>query len=175
MPTIQNQVKGTASASGKKVRPPLAVLANVGGAKLAMMLLLLGLPILDTARVIVRRLRAGRSPLHPDRSHLHYRLLAGGLTQRRTALLFYAVTAAFGVVTLLGAYLQTRPTERRLEIAGLPWLSVAFSELPTLLGMAAVAAVSLAIWRIAAARRRKVDLPPGASYPSLPGRTSRPS
>ena len=41
----------------------LAVLANVGGAKLATMLLLLGLPIADTARVIVRRVRAGRSAL----------------------------------------------------------------------------------------------------------------
>jgi UDP-GlcNAc:undecaprenyl-phosphate/decaprenyl-phosphate GlcNAc-1-phosphate transferase len=155
----------------------LSVLANVGGAKLAMMLLLLGLPILDTARVIVRRLRAGRSPLRPDRSHLHYRLLAGGLTHRRTALLFYAITAAFGLVTLLGAYLQTRPDERRLGIAGLPWLSFAFSELPTLLGLVAVAAVSVTVWRIAAARRRRIDLPPGASYPSypsLPGRPSRP-
>src|SRR5215472_17440910 len=86
----------------------LAVLANVGGAKLATILLLLGLPILDTARVIVQRIRQGHSPLHFDRIHLHHRLLIGGLTQRQIVLIFYTTTAFFGAVAILGAFLQTR-------------------------------------------------------------------
>lgn len=41
--------------------------------------LLGGVPILDTAYAIIRRLLAGRSPFAPDRGHLHYRLLDGGM------------------------------------------------------------------------------------------------
>ena len=151
----------------------LAVLANVGGAKLAMMLMLLGFPILDTARVIVRRVRQGRSPLHFDRSHLHHRLLAGGLSQRQIALLFYAVTGLFGGITLLAAYLQTRAAAWVLRLRFLPWLDVTSNELPTLLGLALVAVLSAAAWRYAAYRRRKSGLPPGASSTLLP-RPSRP-
>ncbi len=145
----------------------LAVLANVGGAKLATMLLLLGLPILDTARVILHRVRKGRSPLHFDRSHLHHRLLSGGLTQRQIVLLFYVITVIFGAVTVLSAYLQTRPGFWRLSIRPLPWLlpqfTVALGELPTVLGLALVVAVSIAAWRLAAYRRKLLGLPPGFS------------
>lgn len=145
----------------------LAVLANVGGAKLATMLLLLGLPILDTARVILHRVRKGRSPLHFDRSHLHHRLLSGGLTQRQIVLLFYAITAIFGAVTVLAAYLQTRPGFWRLSIRPLPWLlpqfTLALGELPTVLGLALVVAVSIAAWRLASHRRKLLGLPPGFS------------
>ncbi len=143
----------------------LAVLSNVGGAKLAMMLLLLGLPILDTARVIVRRLRQGRSPLRFDTAHLHHRLLAGGFTQRQIALLFYVVTATFGGVTILAAYLQTRADDWHLRMQTLPWLDVAVSEIPTLVGLAAVALVSVAIWRLAIRRTPAPPPPPTASQP----------
>ncbi|MBF6591233.1 MAG: undecaprenyl/decaprenyl-phosphate alpha-N-acetylglucosaminyl 1-phosphate transferase [Ktedonobacterales bacterium] len=137
----------------------LAVLANVGGAKLATMLLLLGLPILDTARVIVRRLRQGSSPLRFDTSHLHHRLLARGFSQWQIVLLFYAVTASFGGLTMLAAYLQVHASQRRLRLHLLPWLNVAVSELPTLLGLVLLLLVSTAIWRVAASRRRRVAGP----------------
>ena len=143
----------------------LAVLANVGGARLAMMLMLLGVPIFDTARVILRRLREGRSPLRFDRSHLHYRLMAGGLGQRQIALIFYAITGIFGAVTILAAYLETRLGFLRIQVAGVP---LGVSELPTLIGLAAVALVSIGIWRLAAARRKRTGVPPGASFASLP-------
>ncbi|HKS70629.1 MAG TPA: MraY family glycosyltransferase [Ktedonobacterales bacterium] len=149
----------------------LAVLANVGGARLAMMLMLLGLPILDTARVIVRRLRQGRSPLRFDRSHLHYRLMAGGLGQRQIALIFYAITGVFGAVTILAAYLETRLGFLRVRVAGVP---LGVSELPTLIGLAAVALVSVGIWRLAAARRQRTGVPPGASFVSLPSPAQSP-
>jgi UDP-GlcNAc:undecaprenyl-phosphate GlcNAc-1-phosphate transferase len=146
----------------------LAVLANVGGAKLATMLMLLGLPILDTARVILRRIRQGRSPLRFDRTHLHHRLLAGGLSQRQIALLFYTITAAFGGVTILAAFLQTKTSSWRLQTPLLPWLELTAGELPTVLGLALVAIVSLSVWRVATRRRRRAGLPPDASSGELP-------
>lgn len=46
----------------------------------ALLLLLLGgVPILDTSYSIVRRILHGRSPFSPDRGHLHHRLLDAGL------------------------------------------------------------------------------------------------
>jgi UDP-GlcNAc:undecaprenyl-phosphate GlcNAc-1-phosphate transferase len=147
----------------------LAVLSNVGGAKLATMLLLLGVPILDTARVIVRRVRQGRSPLHFDRAHLHHRLLAGGFTQRQIALLFYVVTAAFGSLTIAAAYLEIHLHIWSLHTHLLPWLDVASSELPTLVGLALVGATLGGILLLALRRRaylkahRPWELPPSSS------------
>lgn len=153
----------------------LAVLSNVGGAKLATMLLLLGLPILDTARVIIRRVRQGRSPLRFDRSHLHHRLLSGGLTQRQIVVIFYVVTAGFGIVTILAAYLQVHAPQLSQRFLSLPVGNVALSELPTLLGLALVALVSVSIWRVATLRRRRLGLPseslPSSAAPRPPALT----
>ena len=41
-------------------------------------MLVLFLPILDMCLAIVRRLRKGQSPMHPDRMHLHHRMLRIG-------------------------------------------------------------------------------------------------
>jgi UDP-GlcNAc:undecaprenyl-phosphate/decaprenyl-phosphate GlcNAc-1-phosphate transferase len=141
----------------------LAILANVGGAKLATMLLLLGLPILDTARVIVLRLRLGHSPLHFDLTHLHHRLLIGGLSQQRIVLLFYSMTGCFGAIAICAAFLQTRVGlwSVRLHIWKNFYLSV--SELPTLAGLGLALVITQIIWRYAAYRRRRSGLPPGAS------------
>jgi len=60
----------------------------------------LALPIGDTAFAIVRRRLAGRSPAAADTRHLHYRLLALGLSPRETAVAFYLVTAILGCLGL---------------------------------------------------------------------------
>jgi UDP-GlcNAc:undecaprenyl-phosphate/decaprenyl-phosphate GlcNAc-1-phosphate transferase len=78
----------------------LAVLSIMGGAKLAMALMVLGIPILDVAVVMINRVRRGQHPLHYDKTHLHYRLLATGLSVKQICYLFYALTIAFGVLAL---------------------------------------------------------------------------
>ncbi|WP_200335622.1 MraY family glycosyltransferase [Thiocystis violacea] len=52
-------------------------------------LLILGIPILDTLSVMVKRVAAGRSPFSADRLHLHHRLLSLGLTQSQAVTLVY--------------------------------------------------------------------------------------
>jgi UDP-GlcNAc:undecaprenyl-phosphate GlcNAc-1-phosphate transferase len=79
----------------------LAVLAILGQAKVVAALLVLGVPIIDTFWVIVRRLSSGRSPFSPDRGHIHHRLLDVGLSHRGTVLLIYAVCATLGLMSLL--------------------------------------------------------------------------
>ena len=58
----------------------LAVLSILGTAKVAVALLVLGVPIIDTFWIIVRRLATGHSPFTPDRGHIHHRLLDLGLS-----------------------------------------------------------------------------------------------
>jgi UDP-GlcNAc:undecaprenyl-phosphate GlcNAc-1-phosphate transferase len=79
----------------------LALLAILGTAKVVVALLVLGVPIIDTFWVIVRRLLAGRSPFTPDRGHIHHRLLDVGLGHRGTVLLIYAICASLGVMSLV--------------------------------------------------------------------------
>ena len=52
-------------------------------------------PLLDMVLAVVRRVGAGRSPFHPDRMHLHHRLLALGHSHRRAVAIMYVWTAVF--------------------------------------------------------------------------------
>jgi UDP-GlcNAc:undecaprenyl-phosphate GlcNAc-1-phosphate transferase len=79
----------------------LAVLAILGTAKVAVALLVLGVPIIDTFWIIVRRLSERRSPFSPDRTHIHHRLLDLGLSHRRTVLVIYGICLALALLGLL--------------------------------------------------------------------------
>ena len=79
----------------------LAVLSVYGTAKVAVALLVLGVPIIDTFWIIVRRLVSGSSPFKPDRGHIHHRLLDLGLTHRQAVLAIYAICALLGVLALV--------------------------------------------------------------------------
>ena len=79
----------------------IAALGIAAGAKLATVLLVLSIPIVDVAWLIISRLRAGQSIAHADRRHLHYRLLDLGLSQRQVVLLYYGYCIALGGAALL--------------------------------------------------------------------------
>jgi UDP-GlcNAc:undecaprenyl-phosphate GlcNAc-1-phosphate transferase len=79
----------------------LAVLSILGTAKVAVALLVLGVPIIDTFWIIVRRISQGRSPFTPDRSHIHHRLLDLGLSHRLTVLAIYGICVALAILALI--------------------------------------------------------------------------
>lgn len=79
----------------------LAVVAIIGGAKIATALLALWVPIVDVAWVIIFRLLHGRSPLKADRGHLHHRLLDLGWSQQQIVLLFAGLSALLGAASLV--------------------------------------------------------------------------
>ena len=60
------------------------------------------LPLTDMIMAIVRRTRKGLSPTHPDRMHMHHRLLAAGHSHRRAVLVMYlwAAVASFPVAAM---------------------------------------------------------------------------
>lgn len=84
----------------------LGVLAIISGGKIAIALLVMGIPILDIVWTIIRRMIAGKNPFKfADRKHLHFRLLDLGLSVRKTVLVYYAFAAIFGLAAL---FLQSR-------------------------------------------------------------------
>ena len=79
----------------------LGCLGIIGGAKVATVLLVLAVPVLDVAWLIVSRIQRGRSPLQGGRDHLHFRLLDLGFTQRQIVGGYYLISALFGGLALL--------------------------------------------------------------------------
>ncbi len=78
----------------------LAVLSIIGGAKVALALMVLGIPILDVAVVAINRIRRGQHPLHYDKTHLHHRFLATGLNVKQICYVMYGLTILFGTLAL---------------------------------------------------------------------------
>jgi len=78
----------------------LAVLSVMGGAKLALAFMVLGVPILDVAVVMINRIRRGQSPLHYDKTHLHHRLLATGLRVKQICYVIYGLSFIYGLLAL---------------------------------------------------------------------------
>lgn len=66
-------------------------------------ILVLFLPVLDMCLAIVRRLSKGQSPMHPDRMHLHHRMLRIGHSVRGAVLILWgwAALISFGAILLL--------------------------------------------------------------------------
>jgi UDP-GlcNAc:undecaprenyl-phosphate GlcNAc-1-phosphate transferase len=79
----------------------LGVISIIGGAKIATAVLVLGLPLLDTALVILQRILGGRSPLQGgDSAHLVHQMHIAGLNVRQIVGIVYTLTALFGMLSL---------------------------------------------------------------------------
>ncbi len=76
----------------------LGVLSIIAGGKITTALLVMGLPILDVVWIIIRRwIFEKKSPFtSADKKHLYHRLIAAGLSQRQTVLIYYFTAVAFG-------------------------------------------------------------------------------
>ncbi|NUQ39338.1 MAG: undecaprenyl/decaprenyl-phosphate alpha-N-acetylglucosaminyl 1-phosphate transferase [Caldilineales bacterium] len=81
----------------------LAALGLIAGARVATVLLVIGLPALDVAWLIGWRWRHGRPLGQGDRNHLHFRLLDKGYTPRQILLGYALFCALFGLISLMAA------------------------------------------------------------------------
>jgi UDP-GlcNAc:undecaprenyl-phosphate GlcNAc-1-phosphate transferase len=79
----------------------IGTLALVAGARVATVLLVMGVPAVDVAWQIVDRWRHGRSMGQSDRGHLHYRLYDLGLSQWQVVFAYWGVSALFGLLALV--------------------------------------------------------------------------
>lgn len=79
----------------------IGMLSIIAGSKIATTLLIMGMPILDVAWAIIRRVVIEKKSIaSADRKHLHFRLLDLGWSQRRVVLFLYLLTILFGSVAL---------------------------------------------------------------------------
>jgi UDP-GlcNAc:undecaprenyl-phosphate GlcNAc-1-phosphate transferase len=80
----------------------LGVLSVISGAKIAVVLMALGVAVVDAGWVILRRVFwEKRSFASGDRKHLHHRLLDAGFGQRTAVIFIWFISAAFGAATLI--------------------------------------------------------------------------
>lgn len=85
----------------------IAVLSVVGPLKRATFIavvvpvIVLGIPIFDTAFAILRRLASGRPIMEADKGHLHHRLMDSGFGQKRAVLMLYGISAIMGMAAVL--------------------------------------------------------------------------
>lgn len=63
--------------------------------------IILGLPIIDTVRVMTERLIRRGNPFAPDRTHVHHRFLDLGFHHRFTVLIIHGLTMFWAVVAVL--------------------------------------------------------------------------
>ena len=63
--------------------------------------LILGLPIFDTASAITRRLMEGRSPMSPDRGHVHHKLVDMGFNVKQAVAILYAISGTLGLAAVI--------------------------------------------------------------------------
>lgn len=78
----------------------LGILSIISGSKIATAFLIMGFPIIDTAWVIIQRMRRGISPAMGDRTHFHFSLLDLGLSPTKAVLLLYGMTLVFGFLSI---------------------------------------------------------------------------
>jgi UDP-GlcNAc:undecaprenyl-phosphate GlcNAc-1-phosphate transferase len=67
---------------------------------------ILGLPIMDTVYLMLRRLLRAQSPFHADRRHIHHTLMYMGLSDAAACWVLFGVAVAFGAVGFFGWYFR---------------------------------------------------------------------
>ncbi|PIT97065.1 hypothetical protein COT77_03500 [Candidatus Berkelbacteria bacterium CG10_big_fil_rev_8_21_14_0_10_41_12] len=82
----------------------LAVITFITGGKLATVVLVYGLVIIDALYVIAKRLIRGKNPLtSPDQTHIHHRFIEAGFSKAQTLIIICAISLLFGLSALIFA------------------------------------------------------------------------
>ena len=68
----------------------------------AVSICVLTIPIFDTIRVSITRLKKHRSPFQPDKNHIHHLLLSTGLNHLQTTCVLLSVSVLFIGLGILG-------------------------------------------------------------------------
>ena len=99
---------------------------------LAVPLLLMAVPILDTTTVVISRLSRGISPFTGGRDHLSHRLMRKGLGRKMTAYVLWGMAAAFGSMAYLACCVVTDLAAPAIIASGLIWLAalITFLRIP---------------------------------------------
>lgn len=61
-------------------------------------------PMLDVVRVVIHRLRSGKSPFLPDKNHIHHKFMALGMPQHQAMACIVGIAFAFAIVNICLAH-----------------------------------------------------------------------
>ena len=89
---------------------------------LAIPLLLMAVPILDTTTVVISRLSRGISPFTGGRDHLSHRLMRKGLGRKTTAYVLWGMAAAYGTIAFIACCVASTLSVPAIYVAGAIWL-----------------------------------------------------
>ena len=78
----------------------LAVLSILSGAKLATLIFLLGIPMLDAAYTIIRRFLSHKPIYLGDGQHFHHQLLKNGWSRQKISIFYWIVSLILGILSL---------------------------------------------------------------------------
>ena len=78
----------------------LAILTVLSTTKVGTLLVVLGVPLIDSAYTFFRRILAGRSPFWGDRGHLHHKLLDYGFSKRQVAVFYWGITLLLAILAI---------------------------------------------------------------------------
>lgn len=87
----------------------LGTLAIISGSKIATLLLVVGIPILDVIWVFLRRIfKEHRWPFLADKKHLHFRLLDVGFSHQGAVIFLWVLAFVFGSIGILFPVTKTK-------------------------------------------------------------------
>jgi UDP-GlcNAc:undecaprenyl-phosphate GlcNAc-1-phosphate transferase len=78
----------------------LAIASILSTTKVGTLIVVLGIPLIDTGYVVIRRILSGKSPVWGDRGHLHHKLLDSGLSKKQVSQVYWSLTAILGILAL---------------------------------------------------------------------------
>ncbi|KKP31972.1 MAG: Undecaprenyl-phosphate N-acetylglucosaminyl 1-phosphate transferase [Candidatus Woesebacteria bacterium GW2011_GWC2_31_9] len=78
----------------------LAIASILSTTKVGTLIVVLGIPLIDTGYSIIRRILSGKSPVWGDRGHLHHKLLDSGLSKKQVSQVYWSLTAILGILAL---------------------------------------------------------------------------
>ena len=78
----------------------LAIASILSTTKVGTLVVVLGIPLIDTGYTILRRILTGKSPVWGDRGHLHHKLLDSGLSKKQVSQVYWSTTAILGILAL---------------------------------------------------------------------------
>ncbi len=78
----------------------LAIASILSTTKVGTLIVVLGIPLIDTGYVVLRRILSGKSPVWGDRGHFHHKLLDSGLSKKQVSEIYWSLTAIFGILAL---------------------------------------------------------------------------
>jgi UDP-GlcNAc:undecaprenyl-phosphate GlcNAc-1-phosphate transferase len=84
---------------------------------------LVAVPLMDIIVTFVRRLKHGKNPFHPDRTHIHHILIRGGFSPRMTLIIILSFQA---ITTIIGVTLDNLEVDESISALGFLTLFICY-------------------------------------------------